>query len=421
MVAVLALHASETGFFTREEKALLTALAEDLSFGLTVLEQERQRQEGLRLLQEANARLDAIFQASPVAIWVVDPAGKVILWNPAAAQLFGWQAHEISSQMLPVFSPKNQAYFQAWQQRLWKEDGNPINLEIQGRKQDGAEIELSLSAAAFRDTQGQVRGAVMVAVDITARKQAEARLQQQARELDRLVRERTLKLQALNKELEAFAYSISHDLKAPLRAISGFAQIIARRHRNSLNNEGQRYIDYVVQGSERMATLIDALLAYARLGRQALTRRPVALQKVLQRVIHDLTEQIAATGARLQLPQDLPVVPGDITLLEQIFTNLLGNALKYRRPGVIPEIHLTWKDYGDYLELKLIDNGIGIPPEHHEKIFNVFQRLHSEAAYPGTGIGLAIVKKAVELLKGRVWVESIPDRGTTFAIKLPKE
>jgi PAS domain S-box-containing protein len=233
-------------------------------------------------------------------------------------------------------------------------------------------------------------------------------LQQHSRELDRRVRERTEQLQAANKELEAFGYSISHDLRAPLRAVSGFAQIIARRHRAALNEEGQHYIDNIVLAGERMGCLIDDLLAYSRLGRQSLKLRPLALGGVLSQAINNLAGRVAATGATINLPGDWPVVLGDQTLLQQIFTNLLDNALTYRQPGVASDLRVTWTIEDGQVILAVADNGIGIPPEYQKKIFNVFQRLHSDEEYPGTGIGLAIVKKAAEMLEaGSGWNQQL--------------
>jgi PAS domain S-box-containing protein len=246
-------------------------------------------------------------------------------------------------------------------------------------------------------------------------------LREHARELDHRVQERTVQLRAANKELEAFAYSISHDLRAPLRAVSGFAQIIARRHQAALNEEGRHYVDNIVLAAERMGHLIDDLLTYSRLGRQALTIRNLDLKEVLRHVLDDLESRVAATGAVVQVAEDLPWVPGDPTLLQQIFTNLLDNALTYRQPEVAPVIRVTWRDHEDQIVLAVSDNGIGIESAYHEKIFNVFQRLHSDEEYPGTGIGLAIVKKSVIMLGGQAWVESEAGKGSTFYLKIPKE
>lgn len=245
-------------------------------------------------------------------------------------------------------------------------------------------------------------------------------LQRHSRELDRRVRLRTEQLQEANKELEAFAYSISHDLRAPLRAVSGFAQIIARRHREALNEEGQHYVDNIVLAAERMGCLIDDLLAYSRLGRQSLKLKPQDLGKVMSQAIDNLVDRVAATGATINLPEEWPVVFGDQTLLQQIFTNLLDNALTYHRPEAAPDLRVTWTMGDGQVVLSVADNGIGISPEYQEKIFKVFQRLHSDEEYPGTGIGLAIVKKATEMLGGRVWVESVKGQGSTFFVELPR-
>jgi signal transduction histidine kinase len=246
-------------------------------------------------------------------------------------------------------------------------------------------------------------------------------LQRHAVSLEQRVAERTAQLQTANMDLEAFSYSVSHDLRAPLRSVSGFAEIIARRHRNSLNEEGRHYLDNIVEASARMSRLIDDLLAYARLGRTSVRRQPVSLRSLLTQIMKDLAARITETGTDFNLPNELPVIRGDPTLLSQIFINLFSNALTYHRPNVPPQVTISWRAEADQVVVGVSDNGIGIPPEHHDKIFNVFQRLHSEDDYPGTGIGLAIVKKSVELLGGRVWLESIVGQGSTFSVQLSKE
>ena len=226
-------------------------------------------------------------------------------------------------------------------------------------------------------------------------------------------------LETTNAELEAFAYSVSHDLRAPLRAIHGFAQIIARRHRDDLNEEGRHYFDNIVEASAQMSELIDDLLRYSRLGRKAVRVQSVPVLGVLTRVRNDLRERIAATGAKLVVADDLPVIRTSSTLLRQVFTNLIDNALTYHRPGVPPHVEIDCEVRSNSIVLSVADNGIGIPPEFHDKIFRIFQRLHSQEEYPGTGIGLSIVRKAAELLGGTVWLESTEGEGTTFYVELP--
>ncbi len=266
---------------------------------------------------------------------------------------------------------------------------------------------------------GEFKGIDGIVLDVTERKQTEEEVHTLNEDLERRVIKRTAQLSSSNQELEAFAYSVSHDLRAPLRAISGFSQIIAHSHKNSLNEAGQHYFDNIVKASVHMNQLIDDLLLYSRVGRQAVSRQPVPLSTSLAQAMRNLADRIAETGAIIDIPDELPTVKGNQTLLSQVFTNLLDNALIYHRPDVAPEVMMNCRIKADRVIISVADKGIGILPEFHEKIFNIFQRLHSHEEYPGTGIGLAIVRKAVDLLDGRVWMESEIGVGSTFYVELP--
>ncbi len=236
--------------------------------------------------------------------------------------------------------------------------------------------------------------------------------------LEKRVIERTNQLEETNAELEDFVYSVSHDLRAPLRSISGFAEIIDRRYKASLNDEGQHYFENIIKASKQMGQLIDDLLKFSRLGRKSIKREAVALSDVFETVIETLADEIEKTKAQIEIPEDLPVIQADSNLLVNILINLLDNAIKYHKPDDGPVVNVAYETTDQAVVLSIGDNGIGIEPEYREKIFKMFQRLHSQADYPGTGIGLAAVKKALQMMDGEIRVESAPGKGSIFKVKL---
>jgi len=225
-------------------------------------------------------------------------------------------------------------------------------------------------------------------------------------------------LTAANRELEAFGYSVSHDLRAPLRAISGFAQILRKNYRDNLDEDGQRYLDTIIATCARMGTLIEDLLLFAQTSRGGSTPGAVPLGPLVQHLATIFSERIASAGARLDIVEPLATPLGDSTLIAQILNNLVDNALTYRCREGIPEIQIGAQHVGEEVVIRVVDNGIGIEPEYHEKIFQVFQRLHTRDEYPGTGLGLAIVAKAAHAMEGSVGIESSPGRGSTFTVRL---
>ena len=277
-------------------------------------------------------------------------------------------------------------------------------------------LKMWFSVAVYRPEEGCFVALFDV---ITERKQAEERISQLNEELEQRVRERTAELQAANRELESFGYSVSHDLRAPLRAISGFASILARRYGDGLDEKGRHYVDTIVSSSLHMGLLIEELLDYSRIGRRVVRSEPVSLGALVVGLRTTFDELIASTGGMLEVAEPLAVPVGDPTLLERILANLVGNALTYQRPDVTPHVTLSAARHGGVVTISVADNGIGIAPEYHERIFEVFARLHADEAYPGTGIGLAIARKAARLMGSDVTVESSEGKGSTFRLDLP--
>ena len=226
-------------------------------------------------------------------------------------------------------------------------------------------------------------------------------------------------LSRANVELEGFTYSVSHDLRAPLRAITGFTEILDRDYRSQLDEKAGQYLDRIISAGQRMGWLIDDLLAYSRLGHESLKTEQVKLDDLFAQVVNSLAARIEENGATIELPEELPAIYGHPTLLTQIFSNLLSNAITFHRPGESSRVVVGCRLDSDDCTLSVSDNGIGISPEYLDKIFDIFQRLHRQDEFPGTGIGLAIVKKSVELLGGTVTVDSEEGRGTTFTVVVP--
>jgi light-regulated signal transduction histidine kinase (bacteriophytochrome) len=254
-------------------------------------------------------------------------------------------------------------------------------------------------------------------VEALMRVRAEVAVRGARDELEVRVQERTVELARSNAELEQYAYVASHDLREPLRMLSSFVQLLAERYRGKLDADANGLIDSALDEATRMQTLIRDLLTYSRVGRAGKPLEPVSSEEVLDRVVHDLRQAIEESGGRVT-HDPLPTVRADETQLGELFQNLVGNALKFRRAEP-PEAHISAALQESEWLFSVRDNGIGLDMQHRDRIFMMFQRLHTRQEYPGTGIGLALCKKIVERHGGRIWVESKPGQGSTFHFTLP--
>jgi signal transduction histidine kinase len=264
------------------------------------------------------------------------------------------------------------------------------------------------------------------------RRRAEEALKRSHEELEQRVRERTEELRASkvdlerlvgelersNRDLEQFAYVASHDLQEPLRMVHSFLGLLVRRNAPQLDDKARQYIDYAVDGAQRMSQLINDLLIFARIQRNGWQPAPVQMDPVLQQVVANCRIVIEETGTRIS-QTELPVVQGEASQIRQLLQNLFVNAIKFRRPDTVPEIRISASKEEGMWVFAVQDNGIGIAPDYRDRIFNIFQRLHSRQEYAGSGIGLAVCQRIVEHHGGRIWVESAPDQGSVFRFTLP--
>ena len=301
--------------------------------------------------------------------------------------------------------------------------GKPLRSVYRVIARDGKVVSFHCEAKMVRHDDGQPWFIHGVAFDITELKTAEAQLKKAHDELEVRVQERTAELAAANKELassnaelEQFAYVASHDLQEPLRMITSFTQLLVSRYRGNLDTDADEFIHFIADGAKRMSSLINDLLEYSRVGTRGRPLSPTDCSTVFELACNNLRVAIEEAGATIT-SDPLPKVMGDEIQLIQLFQNLIGNAVKFRGEQPV-EVHVGVEPQKGNWLFRISDNGIGIEPQHAERIFIIFQRLHNRLQYPGTGIGLAICKKIVERHGGRIWVESEPGAGATFCFLL---
>lgn len=239
------------------------------------------------------------------------------------------------------------------------------------------------------------------------------------RGLIRQLAEKTRELTRSNSEFQAFAYTAAHDMREPVRMIESYLSIVTERFTTALGPTGTHYVGSAASGAARMRTLLQALLAYAHVGNSALVATPVSLKAIAAAAIKNLSESIASSSSNVVITGDDCIVQGDEALLTQLFQNLIGNGLKFQKPGATPHVEVTWVVDGNEWTCSVRDNGIGIPSEAQEQVFAIFKRLHGISEYPGSGIGLATCRRIVDRHAGRIWVESEVGVGSTFHFAVP--
>jgi PAS domain S-box-containing protein len=348
---------------------------------------------------EASLRLAAIVESSEDVIVSKTLDGIVTSWNAAAERIFGYRADEMVGQPILRIIPEDRQEEEPRILARLRRGERVDHFETVRRTKDGRLLDVSVTISPLRNEQGTIIGASKILRDITAHKQAEA-------ERERLLTD----LRRINEELQQFARIVSHDLSEPLRTMTNFVQLLAHRLNGQLDAEATAFITFVTDAAQRMQRMLTDLLAYTRAG-QPPQFQVIDCEAVLAQVLGALQARITECGAVIT-HDPLPTLRGDATRLGQVLQNLIGNALKFCTPP--PHIHISARPEGRHWRFAVRDNGIGIDPSQVGKLFQVFQRLHKQSEYPGTGIGLAICKKIIEQHGGQIWVESQPGQGATF-------
>jgi PAS domain S-box-containing protein len=378
-----------------------------------------------RNAEEAALRLAAIVHNSDDAIISKNLDGIITTWNDGATRTFGYTADEmVGKSILTLIPPDLQKQEEEILAKLRRGE-RLVHFETVRLAKDGRKVPVSLTISPIKDDEDRVIGASKIARDITERKhteqnlvEAREQLRSHALDLERQVQERTQTLEKTIGELEAFSYSLSHDMRAPLRAIQSFVEIVLADYGDKIGADGTQLLQRAIGGAQRMDLLIKDLLAFTRLSRAPITIDYVDVEKLIRGIIHDRSE-FQASAAEIKLESPLFPVRGNEPSLTQCVTNLLDNAIKFVAPGMKPQIRI-YSDHRDgFVRLWFEDNGIGIDPDSASKLFQMFQRMHSET-YPGTGIGLAIVRKAVERMNGTAGFEPGLGQGSRFWLQLPE-
>ncbi|OFY84158.1 MAG: hypothetical protein A3F72_01235 [Bacteroidetes bacterium RIFCSPLOWO2_12_FULL_35_15] len=360
--------------------------------------------------KKSEEKFRGFMESAPDAIVIVNREGKILLANSQTEKLFGYTKEELIGKEVELLMPVRFRH-----EHYGQREGFFINpksrhmgtgMNLVGQHKDGKEFPVDISLGAF-DTEDGVFVSAAIR-DITEMKQAERNLKIKSEELIRS-----------NKDLEQFAYATSHDLQEPLRTISNYVELLDETYSELKDKESKQYLKFITSASARMQNLIKDLMNFSRVEKD-ITFETVDCNIVLNEVISDLATTIKESGAKITVTK-LPVLKGNHIRLKQVFQNLIDNAIKFRRKNIAPLIEVNAEDKGTEYLFAVKDNGIGIEEQNYKKLFNIFQRLNPADAYPGTGIGLSIVKKIINSHNGQICVESKFNEGSIFYFTLPKE
>jgi PAS domain S-box-containing protein len=365
----------------------------------------------MRAVFETEHRFRGLLEAAPDAIVIVDASGAILLINEQTEKLFGYRRDEIYGRKVETLMPERFRMLHPSERGRYYAAPRPRQmgegLDLMGLRSDGTEFPVEISLSPLNTPEGML--VISSIRDITARMRDAKRLAEHAANLE-----------AANKELEGFSYTVAHDLRAPLRHIDGFIGLLQQESGASLNERSQYYVSTVSNAAKRMGNLIDALLVFSRLGRADFNKSRVNLEQLVKEAMQDIAPQL--DGRRIEWKIGaLPEVRGDRIMLRQVLVNLLANAVKFTRTRSEAEIEVGASVNGEGVDVFVRDNGVGFDPRYTHKLFGVFHRLHSADEFEGIGIGLASVRRLIERHGGTTWATGEIDKGSTFYFSLPKD
>ncbi len=378
---------------------------------LSILESNRDITER----KEEEEKFRNLLESAPDAMVIVDRDGHVQLVNAQTERLFGYSRDELIGQPVELLMPQRFHDQYVGHRNDYSQSPRPrqagVGLELSGRRKDGTEFPIEISLSSFK-TQG---GTVITSSirDVSDRRQAE----EQIRILNLVLKDRVAELKAANKELESFSYSVSHDLRAPLRHIDGFTRILKEEYAAELSEDGIRYLDRVLEAANHMGHLVDDLLNLARIGRREIAKQRVPLEDMVRQAIAELPQEASERNIEW-LIEPLAHADCDPGLMKLVFSNLLSNGAKFTRTRQNALIEVGACESRGAPAYFVRDNGVGFDQKYADKLFGVFQRLHRQEDFEGTGIGLATVQRIIRRHGGEIWAESEPDRGATFFFTL---
>lgn len=376
-----------------------------------------QRKLAEKALIESEQKYRAFFENSLDAMLLTTPDGQVLEVNDAACKLWGYAEDELKSlRRDQIVYTESESYQNFIAKRA--EAGIAVG-EITIIRKDGSLVETEVSSAVFMDADDNKKNSLIVR-DISKRKRDEQRILQLNADLEEKIGERTAQLVAVNKDLEAFAYSVSHDLRAPLRSINGLTQILQDNYSNKLESEGLRLTERIRVNSTKMGTLIEDLLSFSRASTTEIRKTGVDMNLLVKSAINEIGEKDSLDMVEFKIDQ-LPDTEGDPTLLKQVWVNLISNAVKFSARKETPLIEISGHISGYKCFFKIKDNGAGFNMKYSDKIFAAFQRLHTEQEFHGTGAGLAIVQRILLKHGGNIWAEGEEGKGATFTFCLPSK